>query len=132
MYFSYIRIPTLLQAGYATGILFITPLGDLLRRRQLVLALLICSASLSIGLAITSNVKVFEVLSFLVGVITVTPQILVPLAADLAPPERRASAVAVVISGLMFGICKLSLFLLSRRATTCSIAQSMIMACKTE
>lgn len=47
---------------------------------------------------------VFEALSFLVGMVTVTPQILVPLAADLAPPERRASAISVVLSGLLFGI----------------------------
>jgi predicted MFS family arabinose efflux permease len=102
----YIRIPTLLQAGYATGLLFITPLGDLVRRRQLILVIVLCSASLSIGLAVTNNVKVFEILSFLVGVVTVTPQILVPLAADLAPPEKRATAIAIVLSGLMFGICK--------------------------
>lgn len=46
----------------------------------------------------------FEVLSFLVGVVTVVPQILLPLAADLAPPERRASAISIVLSGLLFGI----------------------------
>ncbi|KAG5637326.1 hypothetical protein H0H81_004972 [Sphagnurus paluster] len=36
--------------------------------------------------------------------VSVTPQILLPLAADLAPPERRASAISVVLSGLLFGI----------------------------
>lgn len=36
--------------------------------------------------------------------VTVTPQILLPLAADLAPGERRASAISVVLSGLLFGI----------------------------
>ena len=35
---------------------------------------------------------------------SVTPQILLPLAADLAPPERRASAISVVLSGLLFGV----------------------------
>lgn len=32
------------------------------------------------------------------------PQILIPLAADLAPPSRRASAISIVLSGLLFGI----------------------------
>ncbi|KAJ7659868.1 major facilitator superfamily domain-containing protein [Mycena rosella] len=98
------RIPTLLQAGYATGIVLISPLGDLVRRRQLIILLALISASLTIGLAITPSLVVFEVLSFLIGVVSVTPQILIPLAADLAPPERRAAALSVVFSGLLFGI----------------------------
>lgn len=89
---------------YATGLLLISPLGDLVRRRQLILGLVFISSALTIGLAITSSLAVFEALSFLVGVVTVVPQILLPLAADLAPPERRASALSIVLSGLLFGI----------------------------
>ena len=62
------------------------------------------STALTIGLSITNNLRVFEALSFLVGVVTVTPQILLPLAADLAPLEHRASAISIVLSGLLFGI----------------------------
>ncbi|KDQ49921.1 hypothetical protein JAAARDRAFT_142766 [Jaapia argillacea MUCL 33604] len=98
------NIPTLIQAGYATGLLLITPMGDLVRRRPLILLLVLASASITIGLAVTSSLVVFETLCFLVGVATVTPQVLIPLAADLAPPERRASAISVVLSGLLFGI----------------------------
>lgn len=98
------RIPTLIQAGYATGLLLISPLGDLVRRRQLLLVLVLLSASLTIPLAITNSLSVFEVFSFLVGVFSVTPQVLLPLAADLAPPEKRASAISIVFSGLLFGV----------------------------
>ncbi|KAG2124592.1 major facilitator superfamily domain-containing protein [Suillus clintonianus] len=98
------RIPTLVQAGYLVGLLLISPLGDLVRRRQLVLLLVATSTTLTIGLAVTNNFQVFETLSFLVGVATVTPQILMPLAADLAAPDRRASALSVVLSGLMLGV----------------------------
>ena len=65
---------------------------------------MLCSGSLSIGLALANSVVVFETLSFFIGVFTVTPQVLLPLAADLAPPHRRAAAISVVFSGLLFGI----------------------------
>lgn len=96
--------PQISPPRYATGLLLITPLGDLVRRRQLLLALGILSSSLTIGLTITHSIVVFEILSFFVGVFTVSPQILIPLAADIAPPNRRASAIAIVLSGLLLGI----------------------------
>ena len=68
------------------------------------LLLILLSATLTIGLSITKSLVTFEILSFLVGALSVVPQILIPLAADLAPPERRASAIAVVLGGLLFGI----------------------------
>lgn len=81
-----------------------TPLGDLVRRRPLILALAFVAAALTIGLPLTHSVKAFEAISFLVGLASVVPQIMIPLAADLAPPERRASALAIVLSGLLLGI----------------------------
>ncbi|KAF6749452.1 MFS superfamily [Ephemerocybe angulata] len=98
------RIPTLVQAGYAIGLLLITPLGDLSKRRPLILLLQLLATALTIGLALTSSLVAFEILSFLVGVVTVVPQILLPLAADLAPPARRATVISIVLSGLLLGI----------------------------
>ncbi|KAK0460015.1 MFS superfamily [Desarmillaria tabescens] len=98
------RIPTLIQAGYATGLVFITPLGDLVRRRQLILILLSVSTCLTIPLAVTKNLLVFEIFSFFIGVSTVTPQVLIPLAADLSPAKRRATAISIVLSGLILGV----------------------------
>lgn len=117
------EIPTLAQAGYAVGLLFLCPLGDLLKRRPFVLYLVFCTASLSyvtvqafparwfcanrifrIGLAVTNNLSAFTAITFLTGVSTVTPQLMLPLVGDLAPPERRASAMSIVVSGLTMGI----------------------------
>lgn len=123
------RIPTLIQAGlvkqrsltwryiryspsravnvlcsYATSLVLIAPLGDLVRRRQIILIVMILSTCLTIGLCVTQSLEVFEALSFLIGGVSITAQILLPLAADLAPPERRASAISVVLSGLLLGV----------------------------
>lgn len=84
--------------------LLIAPLGDLVRRRPLVLMLSFTGCALTFGVAFTNSFVTFEVVSFFVGVATCVPQILIPLAADLAPPSRRATAISIVISGLLLGI----------------------------
>ncbi|KAH9948300.1 major facilitator superfamily domain-containing protein [Amylocystis lapponica] len=98
------RIPTLIQAGYVIGLLTISPLGDLVRRRPFLLLLVFVSATLTIGLAVTENLVAFEAVSFLVGVNNVVPQVLITLAADLAPAARRASAMSIVLAGLLLGV----------------------------
>lgn len=97
-------IPTLAQAGYATGILFISPLGDLVRRRPLVILLVIICSLLSIGLALAKSVQMLQGLTFMVGVTTVTPQICIPWSADLAPSNIRARAMSITLSGLIVGV----------------------------
>ncbi|WWD01283.1 hypothetical protein V866_008226 [Kwoniella sp. B9012] len=97
-------IPTLVQGGYGTGIIFISPLGDLVRRRQLVLLLILLTTILSIGLALAPSVAVLEGISFVVGMLTVTPQICIPWTADLAPANKRATAMSITLSGLIFGL----------------------------
>lgn len=98
------QIPTLAQAGYAVGLLLLCPLGDLLRRRPFVLSLVFFTASFSIGLCVTKSLAAFSAITFLTGVTTVTPQLMLPLVGDLAPPHRRAGALSIVVSGLMLGI----------------------------
>jgi predicted MFS family arabinose efflux permease len=102
MYDSVQVVDTLIRL--ATGLLLISPLGDLVRRRQLILLLVLLSTTLTIGLGITPNLRIFEALCYLIGVVSVTPQILMTLAVDLATPERRASALSVVLSGLTLGV----------------------------
>ena len=80
------------------------PLGDIFRRRQLVLGLVFLTTFLTIGLTVTRNVVVFEVLSLIIGLANVAPQILIPLVSETAPKEIRGFAFSVVLSGLMFGI----------------------------
>ncbi|KAL1844835.1 hypothetical protein VTK73DRAFT_1707 [Phialemonium thermophilum] len=97
-------IATLTQSGYAAGLLFICPLGDIFRRRPFILALIAFTATLWIVLCLTDSFTVFAAISFVCGATTVTPQVMLPLVGDLAPPHRRGSAISVVVSGLALGI----------------------------
>lgn len=89
---------------YCIGLFFISPLGDLVRRRQLIMILVSITTCLSIGLALSQSLVAFHTLAILIGVFNITPQILIPMVADLASPQHRARAVSVLQSGLMFGI----------------------------
>ncbi|KAF7509977.1 hypothetical protein GJ744_007291 [Endocarpon pusillum] len=97
-------VPTLAQAGYAGGLLFLCPLGDLLRRRPFVLLLVWFTATVWIGLCVTTSFSVFCALSLLTSLSTVTPQLMLPLVGDLAPAHRRAAALSIVVSGLLLGL----------------------------
>ncbi|KAK4158033.1 major facilitator superfamily domain-containing protein [Chaetomidium leptoderma] len=97
-------VATLMQAGYASGLLLICPLGDILPRRPFILALVAFTATLWLTLCLTTSLPLFTTISFLTGATTVTPQLLLPLVGDLAPPHRRASALAIVVSGLSLGL----------------------------
>ncbi|WP_199269741.1 MFS transporter [Mucilaginibacter lacusdianchii] len=92
------------QVGYATGLLFIIPLADMFKRKRLMLIdfAFVIAALLLAGSA--PNIVVLGVASFLVGIASVIPQILVPMAAHLAKPEERGKKIGFVMSGLLIGI----------------------------
>lgn len=55
-------------------------------------------------MCVTKSFGVFLALSFITAVTTVTPQLMLPLVGDLAPAHRRATALSIVVSGLLLGI----------------------------
>ncbi|ESQ86052.1 hypothetical protein AEAC466_02370 [Asticcacaulis sp. AC466] len=97
-------IVSLTQIGYGLGLLFIVPLGDRMENRRLILVLL-AAACLSLVLAATAtNGAVFLIVSLLIGIATVAVQVLIPLAAHMAPDETRGRVVGNIMAGLVLGI----------------------------
>ncbi|CAO1601754.1 hypothetical protein XANCAGTX0491_005391 [Xanthoria calcicola] len=97
-------IPTLAQAGYASGLLFLCPLGDVFPRRLFVLSLVLFTSTVWLGLCLTKSFAVFCSLTLITSVTTVTPQLMLPLVGDLAPPYRRAGALSITSSGFLLGL----------------------------
>ena len=97
-------IVSLTQFGYALGLLFLVPLADLLENRRLVVGLTL-AAGVSLLLAgLSQTPSMFLVFSLLIGLTSVAVQILVPLAAHLAPEASRGRVVGNIMSGLLLGI----------------------------
>ncbi|KAJ3032319.1 hypothetical protein HDV00_007694 [Rhizophlyctis rosea] len=97
-------IGTLNTVGYALGLLFVTPLGDMVDQRRLILVLCGIVTVLSVVLCFVPWLPVFIVVSFFIGVAACVPQIMIPVAADLAPENARGKAVGVIVSGIMLGV----------------------------
>ena len=97
-------VVTVTQLGYAAGLAFLVPLGDMLENRKLACrTLLVTAAALAVA-AFTPDFTLFLVVSVFIGVTSVVVQILVPFAAHLAPPAQRGKYVGRVMSGLLLGI----------------------------
>jgi predicted MFS family arabinose efflux permease len=95
---------TLGQVGYGLGLLLLVPLGDILERRRLILSLLTAVTVALLAVAFSPSFAWFAAASLALGITTVSPQVLVPLAATLAPPAERGRVVGTVMSGLLIGV----------------------------
>lgn len=95
---------TVAQVGYILGLVFLVPLGDLLERRSLLVGCTALTAVFLAGVGLAPGFHAVMAASLLVGITSVAAQILVPLAAHLAPDERRGRIVSTVMSGLLIGI----------------------------
>ncbi|MYR62813.1 MFS transporter [Streptomyces sp. SID625] len=97
-------VVTVSQVGYALSLALLVPLGDVLERRRLVSVLLGLSALALLGAAASPALGSLLAAIAVVGATSAVAQIVVPLAASLAPSHQRGSVVGTVMSGLLMGI----------------------------
>lgn len=96
-------MPVFTQIGYALGLLFIIPMGDLYNRRS---TILICFGALFFSLLTIafSNSVTMLIASFITGVFSVAPQIFIPFVSQFSRKEEKERKVGLVLSGLLVGI----------------------------
>lgn len=97
-------IVSLTQFGYALGLLLLVPLADLMENRRLVVGFTLAASITLLCAGLTHSPSMFLVFSLLIGLTSVAVQILVPLAAHLAPEATRGRVVGNIMSGLLLGI----------------------------
>ena len=86
------------------GLLFIIPLGDLYRRRNIILVNISILVVSLLTIALAPNIHLILFASLLTGACSVIPQIFMPLAAQYSTPETKGKNVGIILSGLLTGI----------------------------
>ncbi len=97
-------IVSLTQLGYAAGLLFLVPLGDIVENRKLMVLTVAASIPALLLTGLAHNGAMLLVAAALTGLTSVAVQMLIPLAAHLTPEARRGRVVGTVMSGLLLGI----------------------------
>lgn len=97
-------VVTASQVGYAVGLAFLVPLGDLIQRRKLMTWMLAGTCVSLVLMAAAPTWQVLACAALAAGVGSVVGQILVPLAASLAAEEERGRVIGNVMTGLLLGI----------------------------
>jgi predicted MFS family arabinose efflux permease len=92
------------QVGYAFGLLFFVPLGDLLERRALITRMFAAIAVALLLVAVAPNLAFLVVASALTGLLASVTHIVLPIAPDLVDHARRGRAIGIVMTGLLLGI----------------------------
>ncbi|HEX6495412.1 MAG TPA: MFS transporter [Acidobacteriaceae bacterium] len=92
------------QAGYAIGLLFFVPLGDVFERRSLILKMI---GGLVLAMLVTAVVPALlpmVLITIVTGAMAAVTHVLLPIAAEIAAPANAGRAVGSVMTGLLFGI----------------------------
>ena len=97
-------IVALTQVGYAAGLFLLVPLGDIVENRRLIMLTVLLAIVGLVAAASAQDAPVFVAATLLIGVTSVSVQMLIPLAAHLTPEASRGRVVGSVMAGLLLGI----------------------------
>ena len=97
-------IVTVTQVGYCIGLMLLVPLGDLVENRAMTFWTLLADVAALLTAALAPSALAFLSAALFIGVASAATQMLVPIAAHLAPDATRGRTIGNVMSGLLLGI----------------------------
>lgn len=92
------------QVGFAAGLVFVVPLGDIIARRPLFASLLAIDAVALAGTAVAPGLAALGAFAVVVGVASVVVQMVIPYGATVARDEERAGVIGLLLGSLLIGI----------------------------
>lgn len=102
-------ISVLAQAGYGLGLFFLTPLGDKVNRKKLIIALMGILVAVLVGITFVQSFFWLCVFSLLTGLLSVAAQVILPMAATI-DPVNRGRTVGIIFTGILVGILSARIF----------------------
>lgn len=102
-------ISILSQIGYGLGLFFITPLGDKVDKKKLIISLQVMLLFSLLLITVASNIAQVWVLSVLISIFSVSVQVIMPMAAGL-DRENRGKTVGTIFTGVLIGILAARVF----------------------
>lgn len=97
------------QTGYGLGLFFLIPLGDKVNRKKLVLLLLSLLILFLLFTAVAQTPWQIQIASLFVGFLSVSAQIILPMAATLNK-STRGKTLGTIFSGILIGILAARVF----------------------
>lgn len=97
-------ITVVTQIGYALGLCFIIPMGDLFSRRRIIIINMLTAAVMAVVVAVSQVVWTVWLASLIIGASSVIPQLFIPIAGQYSRPENKSRNMGIVLSGLLTGI----------------------------
>lgn len=98
------NVAMITQIGYAAGLFLLVPLGDMFRKRKIIIMDFVLIIISLLAFAFSQNITTMLIASFFIGLSSVVPQMFVPLAAQLSDPKEKGKNVGMVMTGLLIGI----------------------------
>lgn len=97
-------MPVCTQVGYALGLLFIIPMGDMYNRRKTMMTCAMVLTCSLLCISFTEQAWLLLGASFVTGFFSVIPQMFMPFASLYSRPEEKERRVGMILSGLLIGI----------------------------
>lgn len=97
-------ITVVTQIGYALGLCFLIPMGDLYSRRRIIVINMSVAAVMAVFIASSQRVWIVWGASLLLGACSVIPQFFIPIAGQYSEKKNKGRNMGIVLSGLLTGI----------------------------
>ena len=94
-------ITVITQIGYALGLFFIIPMGDLYSRRRIIMVNMLVAALMALLIATAGHIAVVWGASLIIGACSVVPQIFIPIAGQFSEPANKSRNIGIVLLSLI-------------------------------
>lgn len=102
-------VSMLSQVGYGLGLFFLTPLGDKINKKKLIISLQLLLIAALLLITFTHNIFQLWALSLLISMFSVSVQVIMPMAAGL-DAANRGKNVGTIFTGVLIGILAARVF----------------------